>query len=1290
MIARMFILLGCFILVACGGDEQDITCKNCAPTNSLTPVAHVKLIKRVRITQKVELDGSGSKPGVDGDQLTFNWSITQKPKDSKAKLVGDKTPMPYFYPDKPGKYLIQLIVNDGNEDSEPFVLEFTTLESPPIAKAKVLKRVRLKEKLELDGSASKPGQGADKLSYDWTFIQIPANSTARLVRSNSVTPYFYPDKKGLYKIQLVVNDGINDSKPDVIEVTPLNTRPTARAKYNDPVRVSETVLLDATISEDIDDDPLTCQWKMISRPKGSAAVLSNPNAITPSFIADSQGEYIVQLIVNDAQIDSEPFVLYIQVHDNPSAKIMVEEQFPVLQKVQLDGSESRPGVGGGKLTYQWTFKQKPNGSQAAFSDPNSPRPTFVADKPGKYIIMLVVNDGKSNSAPFILEYEPLNSKPVALCDYNRPVYVGQTVQLDASKSNDLDNDPLTFLWTLASKPANSNAALSDTSDPNPTFVTDLPGKYVVQLIVSDGKQDSDRYTLIVKTENTKPVAHAGSDVTLFEGEIVQLDASKSTDADGSPLTYDWTVKEKPNGSRSQISNRNKINPTFTPDVPGIYIIQLVVNDGELDSEPDSLEIKANASVDLEPGTIDLSKLVTDPETLKITGTVNVNLINKGTSPVDGDFLITLFEDANHNNQFDPSSDPIIANHTVSDAPDGKDAINVPVIADGQVSFKDNIIFIMIDPMNTVPERNETNNLSNSSEGTLCKPPRNDFSPKLAWAWTGSSNDFPTSNQVVCTPMIGNLTDDNNDGKIDLKDIPDIVFISFEGSNDEKQGIIRAISGDGSGKEHFSIGPISYNNKHFEAFPNYNPALGDIDNDGLLEILVVVNDQVANKWLAVFENTGALKWISNDYSSSQMMSPASISIADLDANGIAEIVIGHFVISNTGQTLMIGKEDNGLNNSNVADIDLDGQMEIIAGRTAYEANGKVLWHVNELERGFNAIANFDNDDHPEIVMVGRGKIALVQHTGEIIWGPKEIEPGGPFRGEGGPPMIADVDGDGLPEIGVAGTKKLSMFNGNGSILWSADIKDPSSVTSASAFDFDGDGRTEIVYRDSESVKIFNGRNGDILFEDMAGSGTFIEMPVVADVDNDNSAEIIVACNSHVSGNVHGIRVYEDTLDHWVNTRKIWNQHAYVTTNIHEDGRIPKEPINNWEVYNNFRQNQMDNPFGCKDISASYIRFDKTNCPNSVKVTARIGNGGGLHIQKDTRVSFYDGNPTGNGRLITEFALKQPLYPGEWIDLTAEINNITSGTNNIFVFADSNKKLWESNEDNNWAQRSFTCD
>src|SRR5690606_2740540 len=53
-------------------------------------------------------------------------------------------------------------------------------------------------------------------------------------------------------------------------------------------------------------------------------------------------------------------------------------------------------------------------------------------------------------------------------------------------------------------------------------------------------------------------------------------------------------------------------------------------------------------------------------------------------------------------------------------------------------------------------------------------------PEVAWQWpasAGASLEAPTSDQVMMTPMVANITDDNMDGTIDERDDPDVVFIS---------------------------------------------------------------------------------------------------------------------------------------------------------------------------------------------------------------------------------------------------------------------------------------------------------------------------------------------------------------------------------------------------------------------------------------------------------------------------------------------------------------------------------
>ncbi len=153
----------------------------------------------------------------------------------------------------------------------------------------------------------------------------------------------------------------------------------------------------------------------------------------------------------------------------------------------------------------------------------------------------------------------------------------------------------------------SIAILSDSKIVNPTFVVDLPGTYVLQLIVNDGQLDSIPATLTVSTQNSPPVANAGPDQTVYVGDTVHLDGSASSDPDKDPLTFFWSIIAKPDQSTSALDSATIVNPMFVPDLSGLYIAQLIVNDGKVDSYPDTTTITASVRMVTVPDVVGMTQ-----------------------------------------------------------------------------------------------------------------------------------------------------------------------------------------------------------------------------------------------------------------------------------------------------------------------------------------------------------------------------------------------------------------------------------------------------------------------------------------------------------------------------------------------------------------------------------------------------------------------------------------------------------------------------------------------------------
>jgi uncharacterized repeat protein (TIGR01451 family) len=394
-----------------------------------------------------------------------------------------------------------------------------------------------------------------------------------------------------------------------------------------------------------------------------------------------------------------------------------------------------------------------------------------------------------------------------------------------------------------------------------------------------------------------------------------------------------------------------------------------------------------------------------------------------------------------------------------------------------------------------------------------------------------------------------------------------------------------------------------------------------------------------------------------------------ALADLDGDGTPEIVVGRQALNADGSLRWSGTGGRGNIAygplSLAADVDLDGSPEVVAGNTVYTSAGGILWRV-PVSDGFNAVANFDDDPFPEIVLITGSAVRLLEHDGAVKWGPVAL-PGG---GAGGPPTVADYDGDGQVEIGVAGATRYAVFETDGTLKWAAVIRDTSSsVTGSSVFDFEGDGSAEVVYHDELRLFVLRGTDGAVLFQTPSSSCTAYENPLVADVDADGNAEIVAVANNNCGfGTQRGVFVFGDASDRWVGTRAIWNQHTYHITNVNDDGTVPAIEANNWQVFNNYRQNlpTVGSPFGAPDLTASYLRFAQQ--AGATTLTARIGNGGAAPVGPGLPVAFYDGRPGAGGVWLGTGMTTRRLQPGEFEDLSLNWPAPPGGDRDIYVVAD----------------------
>lgn len=627
--------------------------------------------------------------------------------------------------------------------------------------------------------------------------------------------------------------------------------------------------------------------------------------------------------------------------------------------------------------------------------------------------------------------------------------------------------------------------------------------------------------------------------------------------------------------------------------------------------------------------------------------------------------------------------------------------------------------------------------SDAAKTCIYEPPPAQFDPTPTFTWgqrrvraCAADADCQTSETCmadVCTPTWNHITPDvapdfvqvmSVPAVIDLDQdcVPELVFNSYSAAS-LNSGLVRAIRGD-DGSPVWTLDDPTYRADGGSAI-----AVGDLDGDGSAEIVVKGN----GSFLFAVGADGAPLWRSDNFTSPT--SRGSAAIANLDGEGHAEIVYGRAVYDSSGTLLWEGTGGVGMNGSGpiscVADLDDDGRPEVIAGRTAYTFTGTVaggdfagepMWTADSGGDGFCGVADFDADGAPEVVLVASSTIYILDASDGSIIAQRAI-PGG---GNGGAPNIADFDGDGVPDIGTAGATRYVVVGYDGSatleLFWQAETEDDSSNrTGSSVFDFDGDGRNEVVYNDEEYLRIYPGVEPDclldppgpgcdgvmtddeILFRDLSSSRTDTEYPVIADVDGDFKAELIIVTNneaSHLSPELvadAGIEVWGDRLDNWVATRPIWNQHSYHITNVGLVGEIPMVEDPSWAPgLNSYRRNaQGDQSVLCApDLIPYGLETERLACP-SLELEAFVLNQGCLGVGPGVQVAFYEATLG----LLGVVETTMPLPAGGSEKVALDVDLAVGGNYSITVSVDDDGTgvgaLNECVEDNNVSEPLEAC-
>ena len=320
---------------------------------------------------------------------------------------------------------------------------------------------------------------------------------------------------------------------------------------------------------------------------------------------------------------------------------------------------------------------------------------------------------------------------------------------------------------------------------------------------------------------------------------------------------------------------------------------------------------------------------------------------------------------------------------------------------------------------------------------------------------------------------------------------------------------------------------------FEDIAMTNPALGDVDNDGKLEIAVGTNDP---RIYILNGEDGTELW--NHTAGPTFGSPA---LGDVDNDGKSEVIVDN----GADKIYAFNSEDgshlwnNSLSSpSSVAlgDIDNDGILEVITGSTDYKVyalngeNGSELWNytTGNFVLASAAIGDVDNDDKLEVIIGSRDKTmyALNGEDGSLIWAHTLLLSSSYIPNSA---ALGDIDGDNKLEV-IFGSldDHIYALNGeDGSVLWNYTTGDNIQGSTPALGDIDDDGNLEIIVGSLDNrVYALNGEDGSKLWSYTTG-GHIMTSPALGDVDGDSKIEVVIGSYDGLVYAING----EDGTESW---------------------------------------------------------------------------------------------------------------------------------------------------------------
>ncbi len=356
-----------------------------------------------------------------------------------------------------------------------------------------------------------------------------------------------------------------------------NHRPAIQKKVL-PLSDCYSMVFDAKESTDLDGDVLDFFWDFGDGQTATGSRVVHQYA--------NQTDYDALLTVHDnsGQVGNSSVQRFkITVNKPPHAEAGSDVVAAFGDAVKLDGAASGDQDGVIKR-YLWDLRDVRTLEGSAIS--------HIYAKPGKYPVALRVEDDSDSPCNFdtdsVLVW--INAPPQAEAGENVINPAGKQIRFDGSGSLDSDGEIVSYAWNFGDGETGAGKIASHGFK--------KPGTYAVTLTIKDNANvknsvDTDQLAVII---NHPPVAQAGQDIRVADGETVNFDGALSNDQDGKIINYLWNFGDGNTAPGARASH--------TYQSPGTYAVALTVKDNsgtDSDVDVDSMVVIVNAAPNAEAG-----------------------------------------------------------------------------------------------------------------------------------------------------------------------------------------------------------------------------------------------------------------------------------------------------------------------------------------------------------------------------------------------------------------------------------------------------------------------------------------------------------------------------------------------------------------------------------------------------------------------------------------------------------------------------------------------------------------